>query len=147
MKLYFDTCCWNRPYDEHSQKKVYDEAVAIMRIIRQSRRRNITILGSVTLIDEIGETGDAEKFVWITNLYKGAVTARANYNKGIFDKWEPLAETAGISGWDIYHLCYAESSGADYLLTTDKDFIKGAATLNTAVKVINPLNFPIGGIL
>ena len=29
MKLYLDTCCYNRPYDDRTQEKVYIEGEAI----------------------------------------------------------------------------------------------------------------------
>jgi hypothetical protein len=70
MKLYLDTCCWCRPCDNHADKKVYDQAVAIMRIIRRV--------------------------------------------------------------WPKGHII---------------DFVEAAAKLGTNVKIINPLNFPIRGIL
>lgn len=147
MKLYLDTCCWCRPCDDHADKDVYNEAVAIMRIIRRARRKGFTILGSVVLEDEINENPDVELLVWITNLYSGTITAEADYNSTVFKFLGQQAKVAGVTGWDIYHLCHAESSRADYLLTVDKKFLKAAARLNTNVKVINPLNFPLGGII
>jgi len=43
---------------------------------------------------------------------------------------------------DSYHLAAAEAAGADYLLTTDLDFISKCVRPNfTAVRVINPLDF------
>jgi len=39
-----------------------------------------------------------------------------------------------------------KSSAEDYLLTVDKKFLKAAAKLNTNVKIINPLDFSLGGV-
>jgi len=147
MKIYIDTCGWSRPYDEKTQQKVIDEGAAVLKIVKQARRRGFTILGSLTLEDEISEIDDAEVHVWVANLYKASVTAEADYNDGIFTSLRSQAEDAGVGGWDAYHLCYAESSKADYLFTVDKKFLKNASKLNTNVKVMNPLTFVQGGLI
>ncbi|MDR2578357.1 MAG: hypothetical protein LBC70_06045 [Chitinispirillales bacterium] len=147
MKLYLDTCCWSRPCDKQSDPQIYKEAVAIIKIINQAQRKGFAIFGSITLEKEINENSDAELLVWTSNLYHETITEHAAYKKDVFDMWEPIAEAAGVKGWDIYHLCYAVSARVDYLLTVDKNFVKAAAKLRSGVKVINPLNFPLGGVI
>jgi len=44
------------------------------------------------------------------------------------------------------HLCYAEASAADYLLTVDDDFIEAVESMTINVKVINPANLYLGGL-
>jgi predicted nuclease of predicted toxin-antitoxin system len=81
------------------------------------------------------------------NLYHGTITKPATYKKDVFDKLYKLAQAAGVGDRDGYHLCYAEASDADYLLTTDGDFVDCAAGLGTKVKVVNPLTFMQGGFI
>jgi predicted nucleic acid-binding protein len=50
-------------------------------------------------------------------------------------------QTFGMKTFDSLHLATAESNGADYLLTTDTDFIKFAIRCSHKVKVVNPNDF------
>jgi predicted nucleic acid-binding protein len=147
MKIYIDTCGWSRKYDDQTISKNAREADAIIKILQIARCKGFIILGSVTLDEEIGENEDAEKLVWVTNLYRGAITERVTYKKEVFDFLEPLGKAAGIDEYDVFHLCYAESSGADFLLTTDKKFLNRAKNVKAKVQVMNPLTFLQGGFI
>jgi len=147
MKLYFDTCCYNRPYDGLSQVKIRMEGEAVQNIIKLAQWYGYTIFSSMALDEEIGEITDPEKRKNVLNLYRQSTTDRAYYRKSVFDTVKPIAATAGVKGTDIHHLAFAEAAGADYLLTTDKGFLKAAEKLDLSVKVINPLKFPLGGVI
>jgi predicted nucleic acid-binding protein len=125
------------------QIKNIDEAAAILRIIAWIQQYGGTILGSIALTMEIGKTKNAVKRGRIMAMYRNAVTMPATYRKDIFQTLSKLARQAGVKGYDVFHLCYAESSEADYLLTVDEDFKNAASRLNVNVKVINPLEFPL----
>jgi len=106
-----------------------------------------TILGSMTLDVEIGkiESKDTEKYADVSDFYRQTVTERATAKKHVFDHYAPLAVKAGVRGPDVFHLCFAISARADYLVTTDKKFIKATERMVLPVTVINPTNFPLGG--
>jgi predicted nucleic acid-binding protein len=146
MKIYIDTCGWNRPHDRPADEKIVKEATAIRNIIKQAQEKKYVVLSSITLKNEIGKTKNAIKHRRMMNLYQNVVTDPATYKKDIFESLSKLAGAAGVKKKDILHLCFAEASDADYLITTDGEFIEAAAKLNINVKVINPLNFPLGGI-
>jgi predicted nucleic acid-binding protein len=147
MKLYFDTCCWGRSEDDHKDAKNYSENNAILKIIAYAKRYGYPIYGSLALDEEIGANPSVSKREKVMRFYNGTVTARADYVEGVFNYVEPLAESAGCRGRDIFHLCYAVACGADYLLTTDKKFLNVAARLALPVKIINPLYFNVGGVI
>jgi predicted nucleic acid-binding protein len=147
MKIYFDTCCYNRPYDDQRQERIHAEAEAIKNIVKLAQWHGYTILGSTTLEKEIGDITNAVKHERTIGLYRQTITYRAKYKKDIFDYFVPILSQAGIDGADVMHLCYSIAAGADYLLTTDDDFMDIAAGLAIPVKVINPLNFPLGGVI
>jgi predicted nucleic acid-binding protein len=149
MKLYFDNCCYGRPYDDQSQDEIRAETDAVQNVIKLAQWYGYTIFGSVVLDIEIGKikNKDAEKYEDVWGFYQRTITSRAGAEKHVVEHYTPLALQAGVRGLDVFHLCVAISAGVDYLVTTDKKFIKAAAGLRLSLTVINPLNFPLGGII
>ena len=49
MRLYFDCCCYNRPFDDQSQQRIHDESEAILSLINRCSAVRGTILGSAVL--------------------------------------------------------------------------------------------------
>jgi hypothetical protein len=147
MRLYFDTCSWNRPYDDQRQAKIRAESTAVKNVIALAQWNGYAIFGSKMLDKEIGNIKDPQKHGLVWKFYQNTITERVTAKKAIFDRFAPLALQAGISRSDAVHLCYSISAGANYLLTTDDDFIDIAAGLAIPTKVTNPLNFPLGGII
>jgi len=145
--LYFDTCSWNRPYDDQRHAKIRAESTAVKNIIALAQWNGYAIFGSKMLDKEIGNIRDPQKHGLVWKFYQKTITERATAKKAIFDRFAPLALQAGIDRPDAVHLCYSISARADYLLTTDDKFIDIAAGLVIPVKVINPINFPVGGII
>ena len=141
MTIYLDTCCWCRPYDDHTVDKNRKQAVAILRIIKWARQHGFTVLGSDTLDEEIRRIVNSDKHARVSTLYRRTITEMADFVDTAFEYVEPLAEAAGIAGLDVHHLAFAVGAGADYLITTDEDFITLASGLNVSVRVINPLDF------
>ena len=103
------------------------------------------IYGSAALDREIARIRNKDKLRNVSQFYRQTATARAGYNEGVFAYIRPLAKQAGVRGLDVLHLCFAVSAAVDYLLTVDDQFLEAASGLNLPVKVINPLNFPLGG--
>ena len=147
MKLYFDTCFYNRPYDDQSQARIRTEAAAVKNIATLAQLYSYTVFGSKALDKEIGGIKARTKYEQVLGFYRRTATERALAKKAVFDHFTPIAAQAGIGRVDALHLCYSISAGADYLLTTDDDFINRAAGLVIPVRVINPLNYPLGGAI
>jgi len=146
MKIYLDTCCYGRPYDDQAQVQVSRESKAVLRIQSWCRRHNHIILGSVALDEEIDEITDTVKHRDVLNFYKRSATGRAYYVQSAFDHIDKITTGVNLKTYDKFHLSFATAAGADYLLTTDKLFEKVCAKLKLPVKVMNPLKFSIGGI-
>jgi hypothetical protein len=49
MKLYLDTCCYNRPYDDQTQERIHLEGEAILAIINKREQNKDEIIGSPVL--------------------------------------------------------------------------------------------------
>ncbi len=53
MKIYLDTCCLNRPFDDQSQERIRLETEAVMIILARLSRKEWIWLGSQALEIEI----------------------------------------------------------------------------------------------
>jgi len=122
------------------------ESDAILNIV-QLAGKNYIIFGSFALDEELAACPYEKQRLNALALYNRAVSARAEHIEHVFNQYIPIAMAAGIRGMDTLHLCYAIAAEVDYLLTTDEKFLKRAAKLTLPIKVINPINLPIGGTL
>jgi hypothetical protein len=147
MRVYYDTCCYNRPFDDPSQLRIRREAVAILRIRGWCRRYGHAIFSSAALDEEIDLISDVDKHRDVLRFYRQTATVRAFCLDEAIT--HIMAQTSGIriGEIDALHLSFAESVGADYLFTTDDDFEEICKGLSLTVKVVNPLKFAFGGII
>jgi predicted nucleic acid-binding protein len=141
MKLYFDSCCYNRPYDDQSQERIHLEGEAILAIINKREQNNNEIIGSLAVNVEIEQIENIEKQEKIKNFYEQIVDGKIGYNTDIFRRVKELSEQSNIRTLDRFHLSFAEYAGVDILLTTDDKFEKACSKLNLKVKVMNPLKY------
>ena len=144
MKIYFDTCCYCRPFDNKNhlaQSDVQWEITSILDVIRWAGIAEWSIVGSAAIIAEIGAIKK--------NLFKRD-RARGFYDETVSDELTNTPEitkrgeeltAAGLSNFDPYHVAFAEAANVDFFLTTDQRLVNGAERLGIKVKVINPTNF------
>ena len=57
-RVYMDSCCFNRPYDDLSDAMVFMESEAVITIIDQCEQHELFICGSDVLVDEINRITD-----------------------------------------------------------------------------------------
>ena len=138
MQIYLDTCCLNRPFDEHINERVILEAEAILGIIdRCETESNWMFFSSDVLDDEISRIVHPVKKQKVLTLYHSA-SAHIDLNENIIEQAKNQ-ERFGLRPFDSLHLACAEYAQADVLLTTDKKFIRQAKQLELKTNVINPL--------
>ena len=141
MKIYLDTCCLNRPFDDQEQERIRLEAEAVMIILGRLSRKEWIWLGSQALEIEIDRAPNADQRSRLKriSIFVGDVV-------GIGPKELVRAselEQLGFSGFDAVHLACAESGGVDIFLSTDDRFLKRAKRFakKIHVKVANPLDW------
>src|SRR5476651_263612 len=61
MTIYLDVCCLNRPFDDQSQNRVRLEAEAVLSILEMADARQLEIVGSDIIDDELAEMPDHER--------------------------------------------------------------------------------------
>jgi hypothetical protein len=60
-RIYLDTCCLNRLTDDQAQVRIREEAAAVERILRETRRGAIEWVSSEAIFDEVERNPDTEK--------------------------------------------------------------------------------------
>jgi hypothetical protein len=137
MKIYFDNCCLNRPFDDLRDNAVRMEAEAVLSIIDYCESGKWSFFGSDVLLDEIREMPNSDRQEKVLLLYTSA-TSNIDLTDAIVSRAKEL-ELFGIKLYDALHLASAEAGGAKILLTTDRGFIKAAKRSNSNVPTQNPL--------
>ena len=141
MKIYLDTCCYRRPFDDQSESKIRRESKAIGNIIAMCRKNSYTIVGSEALLFEIKRIRNAKKRAKVLNFYN--ITAKEGDTDAPAgeERVKALAVQCGVQGLDVDHLALAEALNADFLITTDEDFVEACLNMGLNVKVVNPRDF------
>jgi len=144
MKLYFDTCCYSRPYDNpahQSQESVEAETIAIEGAVDLCRVLGFPIVGSPAVLVEIGKINDDEKRRDIRNFYDRVINEFVDFNDEIFCRAQEIRKLVNIKNYDSFHIALAEAANVDFLLTTDDRFERASGKLELKTKVVNPINF------
>ena len=139
MKVYFDACSYNRPFDDLTQTRVRMEAEAVLAIMSICRSRGWVLVGSDVVDLEIAETKDISKrrkVIEFCEIAQEKVFADAT-TVARADELQAL----GFKSLDSFHIALAESANVDVLLSTDYKMVKLANRLNLDIKVANPLNW------
>ncbi|GHS90920.1 hypothetical protein FACS1894139_05050 [Planctomycetales bacterium] len=137
VKIYFDACCFCRPFDDLTVDRVFLEAEAVLIIVKHCQSNGWTIAASDALNAELRRIRDARKLAKVKAFYQNA------------NDWLTTVATTtqlannyqrdGVKVADSFHLALAESNDYDFLLTTDDDFARTAAKISLRTRVCNPL--------
>jgi predicted nucleic acid-binding protein len=141
MKIYFDVCCLNRPFDDQTQDRIHLEAEAILAIINHSRMSNWSIIGSDAIDFEIGKMPDHNKRIMVqilSTLHDTHIKVDSGVEKRALE-----LKKMGLKTMDALHIACAEKAKAEVLLTTD-DYLLSKTVQNNKMlklKIENPLRW------
>src|SRR3972149_8074292 len=138
-KIYFDTSCLNRPFDDQTQMRVHLEAEAVLAILAQIETGQWIWVGSEVLTDEIEQTPDTQKLSR-TKLLSGFIQENVEIGAREERRAKEL-QAAGFQLFDALHIASAASAKADVFLSTDDRLLKLAKRLSKRlrIRVENPL--------
>ncbi|MEE4356665.1 MAG: PIN domain-containing protein [Desulfococcaceae bacterium] len=142
MKIYFDVCCLNRPYDDQTQDRVHLETVAIMAILKHIELKEWLWISSAVVNYEISQTTDEERKCRLYSLVRWA-TEFVTVEQDSYNRAKEIQQQLGIKAYDALHIACAEKGGADVFLSTDDKLIKASNRKKKAIKiqVENPLKW------
>jgi predicted nucleic acid-binding protein len=138
LRLYLDTCCLNRPFDDQSQERVRAETEAIRSILEEVE------LGRWEMIRSEAVEVEVRRITDLTRRLEVLKTARAGtIHVSIRTEHQVRAGVLarlGFKGFDALHIACAESGGADVLLTTDDAMARRSRRLSheLSILVTNP---------
>lgn len=138
-KIYLDTCCLNRPFDDQTQERIRLEAEAVLAILSRIEKGEWDWVGSEVLLDEIEQTPDTQKLSR-ARLLSGFIKHTVEIKEAEIKRAREL-QRAGFKEFDSLHLACAETTKADAFLSTDDRLLKLAKRLSKRLKirVVNPL--------
>jgi len=139
MKIYLDNCCYNRPYDDQRQMRVFLETQAKLHIQQLIIQKKLKLVCSFILRYENSENPNISNRDSIAQFFANVSEYVGNENMEDIRKTADEFMKQGIKMKDATHLACAIKAGCDYFLTTDDKLIKKYN--GNAIKVRTPLTF------
>ncbi len=141
IKIYFDVCSLNRPFDDLTQDKIKIETEAIINIIQKVCQKIYLAYKSDAIDFELSKIQNSHKKDQVLNLYNCLNTKKIETTEQIKSRAKELL-SYNIRYMDALHIAHCEYAGIDYMITTDKVLINQVNKSNILkVKVINPVIF------
>ena len=138
VKVYLDTCCYNRPYDDQTQIRIYLEAQAKLFIQKQIVDGKIDLIYSFISVYENSQNPFLIRKNAIFDFFSNAVLYVNDANMEKIKLRAAEIMKTGIKAKDALHLSCAVEGKADYFITTDVRLLKYSSE---EVKIINPVDF------
>ena len=136
LRIYLDNCCFNRPYDDQSQLKIELETKAKLKIQEMIVDGKLELVISYILEQENDDNPYFERKIAIEDFFKYAIVD-LDETQEIIQIAKQASET-GVKTKDSLHVACAIVTNCDYLLTTDKRFLKYK---DNRIQILNPMQF------
>jgi len=141
MKIYFDVCCLNRPFDDQTQDRIHLEAEAILAILNHGLISNWNVIGSDAIDFEVAKMPDQNKRIMV-QILSTLHDIHIKVDSGV-EKRALELNKMGLKAMDALHIACAEKAKAEILLTTD-DYLLTKAVQNKKklkLRIENPLRW------
>ena len=139
MRIYLDNCCYNRPYDDQHQIRIFLEAQAKLYIQQLVIDKKLDLVCSFILRFENRQMPNAVKSETIANFFENA---KEYVGSGKIANIRPIINSLidkGIKMKDAAHLACAIWAECNYFITTDDKLIKKYT--GTEIAVRTPISF------
>lgn len=138
LRIYLDNCCFNRPYDDQTQERIYLEALAKMHIQQMIIDEKIEFVWSYVLEYENSRNPYSLRKTPIRDFsYLCAEFIDKSKEKEIIKLAYKIKE-AGIKEKDSLHIACAIYSDCDYFITTDDRLF---SYQTSKIKIQEPIQF------
>ncbi|MDR2651395.1 MAG: hypothetical protein LBC68_03645 [Prevotellaceae bacterium] len=138
MKIYFDNCCYNRPFDDKTLVTVQLEAEAKLHIQNQIKIGMYDLVWSYMNEYENNCNPDKERR---DSIYKWKYVAKEICcQSDMILKRSEAIQCLSIKLFDSLHIACAIESNCDYFISTDYLLIR-KDKLFSEICIINPINF------
>ena len=145
MRIYLDLCAWNRPYDSWEDKRVKEEAFAVMRLLESP---NVTIISSKFAMRMIEEISSDIKYEHVYSLMREYAKEVVKGEAAMLNQATKVQHGCKLSKLeDALHLIIACHGDAEYFITTDQEVLnkRGCIKLQLRklgfdINVANPID-------
>ena len=133
LKIYLDTCCLSRPFNDQTQNRIRRETEAIEIILKNFSTGDWSWIASRALSLEIDNNQDVNQRI---EMKFQMTSADINVAIGEVERTRGRdLEKIGFKRLDALHLACAESGNADVFLTTDDRLLRRAKRLSSKLRV------------
>ena len=135
-RIYLDNCCFNRPYDDQTQLKIFLETQAKLHIQSLVFEKKIDLVWSFILTFENSRN--------LFSAKKTAISQWESISSFFIEKSEEIRVIAkeimitGIKAADAAHVASAIVGNCDYFITVDKRLLKYE---DRRIIICNPIEF------
>ena len=139
MRIYLDTCCYNRQCDDQTSEIIISESNAMFYIRNEIRNNNIELVTSYMLHYENSQKKDEEIKKRIENFFR--MYRKIYIGIELVRELEILSEqikSTGVKEKDSLHVASAILAKADYFITVDDRLLKYKSD---KIKLVNPIQF------
>jgi len=138
IKVYFDNCTYNRPFDDQSQIKISLEADAKKHIQRLVLRKKIDLVYSYINRLENDDNPYATRKSSIITFFRNAASYIDSSKSEAIEKTAFNIMQSGIKPRDALHIACALEGNCNFFITTDKRLFSYSST---KIVVCNPIQF------
>lgn len=139
MRIYLDTCCYNRPYDDQSQIAISLETQAKLYIQRLIKNREFELVDSYMLRYECGQNPfEMRKKSIIEFLDNNAVLYVDIDRQAAIESMAADIMKTGIKFKDACHVASAIYAKCEYFISTDKRLLKYKTD---RIRLMTPMEF------
>ena len=138
MRIYLDTCCYNRPFDDNTQMNINLEAISVLYIQEKVKEGLYELVWSFILDYENNINPSTDNRHNIQN-WENHSNHFCQLSGLILKKAENI-EKYGIHQRDALHIACALSCECEFFITTDYNLLKKGKGFKK-LKIINPIDF------
>jgi predicted nucleic acid-binding protein len=138
FKVYLDNCCFNRPYDDQTQERIYLESLAKLYVQQCIVEQRIGFVWSYVLEYENGMNPYTIRKNAIKDFSRHCVQYVDIHDEKEIIRIANETVKPSIRQKDALHIACAIFSESDYLLTTDDKILKFKPD---KIKICDPIQF------
>jgi len=136
MKLYLDNCCFNRPFDDQTQRKIALESEAKLYVQDEIITGRFELVWSY-ILDYENAVNPFEERKRTIESWKEIAVFDCEANEEIITIAENI-KSQEVKTKDALHIACAIFAKCDYFITTDVKLLKKSIS---NIKIVNPIEF------
>ena len=137
IRVYLDTCCFSRLYDNLTDPTIYDEAQAVLQIQDKVANGQVSLAWSYVLDIETFRNPFLQRRHEII-LWGDIASYTVKHCNNEIEALSIALQARGIKTYDSLHVACAVALYCDYFITTDRKLL---ITPIAEIQVVNPVDF------